>query len=364
MTIAFDQSRWDKIRETHRRWWAGELGRPLVHLTVKNRRPKQPEPRLPSYEFASFYNLNTSAEAIADRWLYDLECREFLGDAFPFVFPNFGPGVIAAFLGLELKNGEGTVWFNQPNDVALRRLPLKFDPENTWFRRLCDLYRAAGERFEGLVQLGMTDLGGNLDILASFRPGEKLLLDLYDSPDEVRAACDRAHAAWWECFEALDNVIQPAHPGYTAWTPFYSERPYYILQCDFAFMIGVEMFVEFALPELQATCRRLVHPFYHLDGIGQLKHLDALLEIPEMKGIQWVPGVGKPGITEWPEVYRKIRQSGKMIQFFTSQDPRGWRALDILVGQLGDAKGIMMYGEVPAVDEPEVQAMLKRYGID
>ena len=61
-----------------------------------------------------------------------------------------------------------------------------FDGNNVWFRRVQDLYTAALERWGGLVQMGMTDLGGNLDILSTFRPGEGLLLDLYDPPKEVK----------------------------------------------------------------------------------------------------------------------------------------------------------------------------------
>ena len=37
----------------------------------------------------------------------------------------------------------------------------------------------------------MTHLGSNLDTVATFRPGEKLLLDLYDAPEEVKRACAR-----------------------------------------------------------------------------------------------------------------------------------------------------------------------------
>ena len=77
-----------------------------------------------------------------------------------------------------------------------------------------------------------------------------------------------------------------------------------------------------------------------------------------------VPGAGKPGVTQWPEVYRKIREAGKLIQFFTSQDPSGWRTLDILAEQLGSVRGLMMYGEVPLEEEPQVREMLARHGID
>ena len=32
------------------------------------------------------------------------------------------------------------------------------------------------------------------------------------------------------------------------------------------------------------------------------------------QGVQWVPGAGNPGCTDWPEVYRKIHAAGKRIQ--------------------------------------------------
>lgn len=362
MALDFDLEQWQRIENAHQSWWAGTLRRPLIHLTMKGRDPGRAAPSLPAHEFASYYDANIPPEAIADRWLYDLECRTFLGDSFPQVFPNFGAGVIAAFLGAELQNGEDTVWFHAAPVETLSELRFRFDPENFWFRRICDIYRAAADRFEGRVHLGMTDLGGNLDIVASLYSSERLLMDLYDAPDVVRQKCREAHEAWWQYYQELNRIIQGAHPGYTCWTPLYSQTPYYMLQCDFAFMIGPDMFDAFVKPELEATCRKLSNPFYHLDGPGQLAHLDSLLAIPELKGIQWVPGAGQSPITQWPEVFRKIRRAGKRIQFFTSQDPLGWRSLPILADQLGSAEGIMMYGEIPPQEEREVRKMLERFG--
>lgn len=361
--IDFSHSRWQATRETHRRWWEGTLRRPLVNLSIGGRDPGRPEPGLPAHEFASFYDASVAVDAIADRMIYDLECRRFLGDAFPVVTPNFGPGVVAAFMGLELQNGNGTVWFHQPDDVEIADVVMEFDPDNFWFKRVGDLYRALGERSDGKFHLGMTDLGGNLDILSSFRPSEKLAMDLYDEPEAVKSQSWQAHAMWWKYFDELNAIIQPAHPGYTAWTPFYSETPYYMLQCDFSFMISTPMFEEFVKPEIEATCRKLANPYFHLDGPGILPHLDSLLAIPELKGIQWVAGAGQKPISEWPEVYQRIRAAGKTFQFFTSQDPLGWRTLEVIADKLGSAEGIMMYGDVPAGEENEAMAMMSRLGV-
>jgi 5-methyltetrahydrofolate--homocysteine methyltransferase len=67
-----------------------------------------------------------------------------------------------------------------------------------------------------------------------------------------------------------------------------------MLSSDFSYLIGPAMFDEFVKPGLADSCRRLPHSFYHLDGPGQLAHLDSLLAIAELDGIQWVPGAGQP----------------------------------------------------------------------
>ena len=126
------------------------------------------------------------AEEVIDRWDYDLSCQKFAGDAFPSVFPNFGPGVIAAFLRASLENGENTVWFCSQKELELADIHFAYRSDSIWLRRVKDIYRAASNRWQGRVQVSMTDLGGVLDILVTFRSTEKLLTDLYDHPDEIK----------------------------------------------------------------------------------------------------------------------------------------------------------------------------------
>jgi len=357
MAVDFSESRWDRVRETYGKWWAGELDRPLVFAEVSGKEPGRPEPDLPAYPFTSFYDLSVPVEAIVDRWDYDLSCRRFLGDAFPHCWPNFGPGVAAAFFGADLRAERDTTWFQPSEEQEIEDIHLAFDPDNIWVRRIADLCRAAMERWEGRVQVAMTDLGGTLDILSTFRPGEKLLLDLYDKPEEVRRLTWEIHEGWFRAFEALDAVLQPRNPGYTAWTSIFSAEPYYMLQCDFCYMIGPEMFDAFVKPELAAACSRLTHPFYHLDGSGQLPHLDSLLEIESLKGVQWVPGDGARPYTEWPDVYRKIHAAGKRIQLWGDE-----RTLATLRKQLGDLRGVILIAYLHAEEEARAGRWLAEYG--
>ena len=56
---------------------------------------------------------------------------------------------------------------------------------------------------------------------------------------------------------------------------------------------------------------------YHLDGPQALRHLDLLLEIPEIDAIQWVPGAGRDYWADWIHVYRKIQEAGKSLQLLS-----------------------------------------------
>ena len=364
MGIDFSPERWNRVRRVYGQWWAGELERPLIAVTLRDCATDRSEPSLPACEFASFYDASVTAEAIVDRWDYELSTRRFLGDAFPQVWVNFGPGVVAAFAGCELIAEEGTSWFAPASKHRLCELRFTFDPEAYWFRRIARIMRAAVERWEGRVQVGMTDLGGSLDILSSFRPGALLLLDVYDAPDEVERLTWEIHDTWWSYFEALNEVLQPVNPGYTAWTPIFSSDPYYILQCDFSYMISPEMFDRFVRPELAASCRRLDNVFYHLDGPGQLAHLDSLLSIPQLTGVQWIPGAGQPDESHWPDVYRRIHGAGKRIQLFGRESSRNYRVLDDVAGQIGSARGLLVLADADGSEEDAVHRYLEQYGCD
>ena len=363
MSIDFNRERWETVKKNARDWWAGKLGRPLIQVMLSGRSPGRPEPKLSSVSRdKTAYDLSVAPEAIVDRWDYELSCLEFLGDSFPCVNPDFGPGVLAAFMGAKPEPGGGTVWFHPKREMELEDMRFLIEPDNIWLRRITDICRAAMARWQGMVQVGMTDLGGNLDVLSTFRPGEKLLMDLVDFPDEVKRLTWEAHAAWWKAFEEINSVLRPLNPGYTAWAPIFSETPYYMLQCDFCYMIGPAMFDEFVLPEISASCKKLNHAFYHLDGVGQLAHLDALLAVDELKGVQWVPGAGKPQGEGWPEVYRKIIRAGKRAQFITLDD---WRHFDKLADRIGGVENfiVSVHAPEPPENRREVENFLKRYGV-
>ncbi len=112
-----------------------------------------------------------------------------------------------------------------------------------------------------------------------------------------------------------------------------------MLQSDFSYMISPRMFRRFVLPDLMACTEAMDYGFYHMDGKGQIPHLDQLLSIPRLRGVQWQPGAGAAMAEGWIDLLRRIRDGGKLLQVYVHRQG----ALDI-VRQIG-GRGILFYVE-------------------
>jgi 5-methyltetrahydrofolate--homocysteine methyltransferase len=210
--------------------------------------------------------------------------------------------------------------------------------------------REAVKRWGEQLSIGFTDLGGNLDILSHLRGTQQLLLDLIDHPGEVDRVVLETRQLWLQCYEALYAHIVHSR-GVSCWGPCWSPTRGYLLQSDFSYMISPAMFERFVLPELSDCCDALDFPFYHLDGRGQLAHLDMLLSVKRLRGIQWVPGDGQLSAEHWLSLIQRIRASGKLCQVYVGA--RG--ALDI-VCELGGKGLLLVINE--ALPPHEGQALL------
>jgi 5-methyltetrahydrofolate--homocysteine methyltransferase len=357
--LRFSEEDWCRIERDAMAWWAGELDRPLVYLAAAG------VPRAtPPYGYQSNYPLDMPANAVVDCYEEVLASTHYYGDAFPWLWLNFGPGIAAGFLGANVNSVSDpseTVWFTAANEVPLQELSLTYDPENAWWKRVKEVTAAFVERYGGMLQVSHTDLGGNLDILASFVTTEQLLCDVLQQPDAVQRAASQITTAWLRYYDELDAIIRPTCHGTSSWAPIWSPGKTYMLQCDFAYMIGPRMFERYVLPDLAACCDHLDHGFYHLDGKGQIPHLDLLLQIPRLRGIQWIPGDGQPPADQWLPLLKRIRDGGKLCQVYVT--PEGARHI---VRNLG-GKGFLLdiWHEEGDFADPEVaRAFLKTLAQD
>ncbi len=371
MSIDFTKERWQKVKDTSKRWWSGELKRPIIHARLKGNEPDRDKPVLPDYDFSNFFNydqpelfdFSVKPELIVDRWDYNLCCTEFAGDAFPLIWPNFGAGINNAFLGAELNYSGDTVWFKPPVEKKIEDLHFEFDRNNKWLQRVCDILKAAKDRWQDNVMVLHPDIGGTFDILSAFRGAENLMFDMYDKSDEVHRAAAEIRDTWFKYYDLFEEILNSEKDGRASWACIYSDRPHYIYQCDFAFMLSPDLFEEFVKPDLEAVAEKLPNGIYHLDGKNQLNFLDSIMEIDNYKCIEWVPGAGEKDVTYWPEVYRKIQSAGKRNHIFDIQANDGYKCIEKINEQLESLRGFAFIIDTDISNKDEIIEILDKYNV-
>ncbi|NLD86968.1 MAG: hypothetical protein GX633_01740 [Clostridiales bacterium] len=315
MGVHFDKSRMERVRAAHDSWFEGKLNRPLLSITLYDAYPSD-KPLENPLTMENYDDFSRSPEEVIELLDRQLSTCEFIGDGFPFVdLSAFGPGVLAAFCGGKADNSTGTVWFSPPDgndEKPLSEIHAEYNPTHPWAERIKAIYKAGLDRWNGCVMLGIPDLGGILDVASSLIGSERLLYALIDEPDEVFRLISELEQVWYAAYNDFAAVLAPQN-GYTNWSGLLSSVPSYILQCDFSYMISPQMFSEFVLPTLRRDTEKLGYTIYHLDGVGQLPHLDAILSLEKLNAVQWVYGAGKPTAGHWIDIYRRITESGRGI---------------------------------------------------
>jgi len=231
-----------------------------------------------------------------------------------------GPGSLAAMIGGDYALQDNTVWFEFPvlktwEDVDALRLRA----DSPMYKATEGITRQLAMNSRGRYVMGETGLCNGLDVLASLRGTQRLLMDLHDSPAEVAKAVSVIDGLWrevyaWQC----DIIAGHGQEGMTSWLPVWCPGRWSTLQSDFAAMISPDHFQEFVVPTLESSMDILDHAIYHLDGPGQIPHLESLLALERLDGIQWMPGAGVPteGDDRWFPLYERIQAAGKNLVLF------------------------------------------------
>ena len=294
-----------------RAWWAGEdLGRPAMHLVAPRTEPPVAWPEAP--------------ESVEERWTnldYRVACAEaevsntaYFAEAVPQVVPYLGPMVMSAFFGAPGHCRPDTVWW-EPIIEDWATDEVRWDRDNPWWRRMVEynerLVEQAGARY--MVAIGSG--GASTDVLANLRGTQELCLDLLEDWAPLVRARDYVTAACQEQCGLLREINSRYWEGDSlGWLAMWAPGTTSAMQVDFSCMISPQMFRDFCLPEMKDFCRFFDYPAYHLDGPGATRHLDALLEIPELRVIQWEPGAGQPDPLHptWRDLLRRIVEAGKI----------------------------------------------------
>lgn len=275
-----------------------------------------------------------------------------MADILPVANTQLGPGSLAAILGGVFEGGEDTIWIhpnpNYTDDIV-------FNPENNAAWKLHkDLLQACKKKAQGHYYVGMPDLMEGLDVLAAIKGTDKVLLDTVMQPEVLEHQMQQINDIYFKVFDELYDIIREgdemAFCYFSAWAPGRMTK----IQSDISTMISEDDYRRFVQPFIREQCQKIDYTLYHLDGVGAIRHLPALLEIKELNAIQWTPGVGEPqgGSPKWYDLYKQILAGGKSIL-------ASWVTLDELKPLLDNIGADGVHLEMDFHNEKEVEQALR-----
>ena len=274
-----------------------------------------------------------------------------MADMLPVANTQLGPGSLAAILGGVFEGGEDTIWIHPNPDYTD---DITFNPNHPNFLLHKNLLKACKAKAQGHYYVGMPDLMEGLDVLAAIKGTDKVLLDTVMQPEVLERQMQQINDIYFRVFDELYDIIREgdemAFCYFSSWAPGKMSK----LQSDISTMISVDDYRRFVQPFIREQCQKIDYTLYHLDGVGAMHHLDALLEIEELNAIQWTPGVGEPqgGSPKWYDLYNKILAAGKSIMAC-------WVTLDELKPLLDNIGGEGVHLEMDFHNEREVEKAMR-----
>jgi hypothetical protein len=331
---------WEATQERLLAWWNHEV---IDRCCIAVHAPKDGStiPPAPDLQHGPWlYGMDAMADddtQAIERWWKDPELNHqraitwfdntyFAGEALPVTYVNWGAMALAAIFGSPPEFNKASVWYPKIiDDWNQWTWTLDKDANPTWQTLLAIVDRLT-EGAEGKYLVGKPELGNGADVLSLMRGMDHLAMDLIMNPEAVKTGVEVISDAWVTLMEqAYQRTTASNHGGdVLAWMGIWAPGRTDQIACDFSTVISPQMFEEFFIPEILKMGNWCEYGVYHLDGQScMMNMLDILLEIDQIKTIQFTPGTGSPLPTyseQYIPRYRRILESGKNLYLLVQPD--------------------------------------------
>jgi hypothetical protein len=309
---------WPTVKQRWGAFWEhGLYDRPLLQITA----PRDGAP--PSLAGVDAQTQWTDTGYMIRRCEADLRATFYGGEALPWCWNPISAGWAMLF-GCRPHYSAATVYVD-PAPVGPDGFPTldgwQTSPAWAWIRDSHAAFAAASRgRFFVPVFWG----NSTLDILGLVRGVAPLMTDFVLNPGWLGSALQQMNDILYCIFEELWPATGQAATGIEGcvetcgfWSPGKSRT----FDADLAYNISNRAFRQFVLQPMVDWMQRVEYRSWHLDGVGSLRHLDTLLDLPELQAIQWVQGEGAHhAILPWVPLIQKIQARGKSIQVLCDPD--------------------------------------------
>jgi len=261
--------------------------------------------------------------------------------------------IMAAYLGGKPHFMPNTVWY-EPIIEDWHKFDIRFNPENVWWKKSLKLFETTARKSRKIGYFpGSPDYGDALTVFSLLRGAERLIFDIMDNREVVVAARDKFLKALFKYYQIIWKMYHQNFPGGLLgswWAP----GKMWICQCDFSAALSPAIFTDLVVPEIEKMGEHMEYIFWHLDGPDEIKYLDILFDLPEIKGIEWVPGAGQPTAVHWIPMLKRIQARKKNLFIYADNEEE----VRILLTELS-SRGLFISGGFTGKTMDEAKGLLR-----
>ena len=298
-------SDWASIRRRYAAYWARANRRPVIFAEA----PRDHAQWYPEERTGREAWFDTEYRVRCNR--HDLGQMAFALEGYPLAMPSLGPDLLAGILGWELQYNEASEWVKH-RDCSLTDIAgLDFDPQSFYYQKMEEFLTRLTEDARDDYIVGMVDLNTLFDGVAALVGAQNVCYDLVDEPEAVKRALRQHLELFKLVYTRYDAIVRRYQGGSSNWLGVYSDEPWYFLSLDFTVMLSGADYDEFVTPPLREMACFVGRSLYHLDGENAVRHLDRVLALPEITGVQVQATPAAQSVELWLPYLRRIQQAGK-----------------------------------------------------
>lgn len=337
---------WSKTKQRFLAFWEHEI---IDRVCIAVTAPREEQVPLPepvnNRQFPDSFQANTDPEYVVRLYNAEMANTYFGGDALPLAL---APGCLqfGMYGGKSTIKG-GTVW-PDPDILDYRDWEdYRFDPERELVQQILAIVRALADDAPGKYLVTGAGFLGPLDAMSLMRGMGDFVAELALPECEPyirkgQAEVMRGFRYMTEhCRSALNTDRAECLLFHGLWAPDWINH----WSGDFSCMLGPRQFREWMIPEIEEMSKMYDYNFYHLDGPNAAVHLPMILEVRELKGIQYCP-IFLTGTTtrDGLPVYKEIQRGGKLQWIECEYDEVEWLLTEL------DPRGVYLITTAPSTD--------------
>lgn len=300
---------WDQRRQRYEEYWNRTNKTPLLFITA---------------EADKQYPIELH-EIDSKQWWFDCDYKiqsarayfkntYFGGDSYPHVMPTVGADVMASSLGLNIIYNDASVWVEHKDCPLSEFQDFTLNKEDYYYKKLEEVItRYVEDAKNGDYIVGMADMGTLLDGVSSLIGAERLCLEMMDHPEEVKRVTEEHFKLFQQVYTNYNNIVTKYQGGNTNWLSIYSDIPWYFISIDVIVMLSGAFFEEFVDESLRKMVDFHDRTLFHLDGENAVMHLDRILKVEKLTGVQVQATPFVQSAEFWIPHLKKIQAAGKNI---------------------------------------------------